>query len=181
MKGHHDTTHTGDAAQPIYVAGFQVRTSNDREMSGNGEIGKLWGRFIQQNLASQIPGRVGHTLIAVYCDYASDEKGDYRYLLWGARSRVSTNCVWSCVPSHSARCLCSDQHRQGRCNPGCPRSLASDLGHVSRTVRRATRFRQDYEVYDHRSADPRMPRSKFISACRRRNPQVRSRVFHRHP
>jgi hypothetical protein len=36
--------------QPFYVAGYQVRTSNANEMSGHGEIGKLWQRFFQENL-----------------------------------------------------------------------------------------------------------------------------------
>ena len=67
--------------EPIYVAGYMIRTSNAKEMGGNGEIGKLWGRFMQQNLAAQIPNRIGQTLIVVYSDYASDEKGEYNYLL----------------------------------------------------------------------------------------------------
>jgi predicted transcriptional regulator YdeE len=70
--------------QPFYVAGYQVRTNNANEMNGNGEIGKLWQRFFQQNLGAQIPNRTDTGLIVVYSDYASDEKGDYNCLL-GAR------------------------------------------------------------------------------------------------
>ena len=68
-------------ATPIYVAGYQIRTSNAKEMSGNGEIGKLWARFMQQNLAAQIPDRVGQSLMVVYSDYASDQNGEFTYLL----------------------------------------------------------------------------------------------------
>ncbi len=70
--------------QPFYVAGYQVRTNNANEMSGHGEIGKLWQRFFRESLASQIPDRADAAMIVVYSDYASDEKGDYSYLL-GAR------------------------------------------------------------------------------------------------
>jgi predicted transcriptional regulator YdeE len=70
--------------QPFYVAGYQVRTNNANEMSGHGEIGKLWQRFLQENLAAQISNRVDAATIVVYSDYASDEKGAYTYLL-GAR------------------------------------------------------------------------------------------------
>src|ERR1700678_460643 len=67
--------------EPIYVAGYPVRTSNAKEMAGNGEIGKLWARFFQENLGAQIPNRTGENLMVVYSDYASDEKGEYSYLL----------------------------------------------------------------------------------------------------
>lgn len=70
--------------QPFLVAGYQVRTNNANEMTGHGEIGKLWQQFFQQNLGAQIPNRTDTELIVVYSDYASDEKGDYNYLL-GAR------------------------------------------------------------------------------------------------
>jgi predicted transcriptional regulator YdeE len=67
--------------EPFYVAGYQVRTNNANEMSGHGEIGKLWQRYFQENLATQIPDRKDAAMIVVYSDYASDEKGDYNYLL----------------------------------------------------------------------------------------------------
>jgi predicted transcriptional regulator YdeE len=70
--------------QPFYVSGYQVRTNNASEMNGHGEIGKLWQRYFQENLSAQIPNRTDNELIVVYSDYASDEKGDYNYLL-GAR------------------------------------------------------------------------------------------------
>lgn len=68
----------------FYVAGYEIRTNNAREMTGQGEIGKLWQKVMQGNLAAQIPNRTDPALIVVYSDYASDEKGDFNYLL-GAR------------------------------------------------------------------------------------------------
>jgi predicted transcriptional regulator YdeE len=68
----------------FYVAGYQVRTNNANEMSGHGEIGNLWQRFMAQNLGAQIPNRADTATIVVYSNYASDEKGEYSYLL-GAR------------------------------------------------------------------------------------------------
>jgi predicted transcriptional regulator YdeE len=68
----------------FYVAGYEIRTNNAREMSGQGEIGKLWQKVMQKNLVAQIPNRTDSALIVVYSGYASDEKGDFNYLL-GAR------------------------------------------------------------------------------------------------
>ncbi|MGD0941858.1 MAG: effector binding domain-containing protein [Terracidiphilus sp.] len=75
---------TPEHVEPFYVAGYQVRTNNANEISGHGEIGNLWKRFMGQNLGAQIPNRAGAANIVVYSDYASDERGDYSYLL-GAR------------------------------------------------------------------------------------------------
>ena len=66
---------------PIQVVGFSVRTTNAAEAKGDGEIPKLWNRFFQENLGDKIPHRVGQSLIVVYSDYASDQNGEYTYLL----------------------------------------------------------------------------------------------------
>ena len=57
------------------VAGFTVigqegRTSNAKEMSGEGVIGSMWGHGVQ-----------GSPVVAVYSSYASDKDGEYNYLL----------------------------------------------------------------------------------------------------
>ena len=65
----------------FYVVGYAIRTNNADEMSGRGGIGKLWQRFLQQNLGTTIPHRVDGTLIVVYSDYSSDETGEFTYLL----------------------------------------------------------------------------------------------------
>jgi predicted transcriptional regulator YdeE len=70
--------------QPFYVAGYQVRTNNAAEASGESKIGPLWQRFLQENLAARIPNRTDADFTVVYSNYASDETGPYDYLL-GAR------------------------------------------------------------------------------------------------
>jgi predicted transcriptional regulator YdeE len=146
--------------EPIHVAGFQVRTNNAREMSGNGKIGKLWGRFMQQNLAAQIPHRIGQTLIVVYSDYASDEKGDYSYLI---------GAPVSSTPVSSAEGLPSGLVYR-RIRPGAYVVINTQKGDVTQIISAAWQqiwamtpeelggrraFAEDYEVYDHRSADPK--------------------------
>jgi predicted transcriptional regulator YdeE len=48
------------------VIGVAARTSNAREMTGEGIIGKQWGRFLQENLLCQIPNKMDSTIVAVY-------------------------------------------------------------------------------------------------------------------
>ena len=53
------------------VMGREVRTSNARELSGQGAISQLW---------SKISPEIG-TPVAVYSEYASDKDGEYSYML----------------------------------------------------------------------------------------------------
>ena len=156
------TTPTGAAitpvkttlAEPMYVAGFLVRTSNAKEMGGNGEVGKLWARFMRQNLAAQIPNKIGHTLMVVYSDYASDENGEYTYLLGAPVSTVDglpANLSFRRIPPGNYAVLTTAQG-----------PLIEVLQSTWKQIWSATptqlggprAFVADYEIYDQRSADP---------------------------
>ncbi len=151
---------SGDSAaktateQAFYVAGYQVRTNNANEMSGHGEIGKLWQRFFQENLGSQIPDRTDARLIVVYSDYASDEKGDYSYLLGAPISSVDH------LPAGMTF---------KKIVPGTYAVLTTERGPVVEVLQAEWRkiwnmqpaqlggkraFLTDYEVYDERSSNP---------------------------
>jgi predicted transcriptional regulator YdeE len=140
--------------QPFYVAGFSTRTNNANETSGHGEIGKLWQRFYQENLAARIPDRADGATLVVYSDYASDEKSDYSYLL-GARVTSIDH-----LPAGMS---------YKKIEPGPYAVLTTGQGPLVEVLqaewkkiwatqpvglggRRA--FRTDYEVYDNRSANP---------------------------
>jgi predicted transcriptional regulator YdeE len=63
------------------VVGIAARTSNAKEMSADGVIGKQWGRFMQEDISGKIPNKRDSSIVAVYTDYASDKDGEYTYLL----------------------------------------------------------------------------------------------------
>lgn len=66
----------------IELIGIAVRTSNAAEAAGNGAIGALWQRFREQEIAARIADRSDpHGVVAVYCDYASDESGAYTVIV----------------------------------------------------------------------------------------------------
>ena len=61
----------------FHVAGYAVR-------AGNSEIAKIshvWGKFMQADLASLLPNRIGHEVYTVYFDYENDHTGAYTFLL----------------------------------------------------------------------------------------------------
>jgi predicted transcriptional regulator YdeE len=141
-------------ADPIYVAGYQIRTSNAKELSGNGEIGKLWARFFQENLGAQIPNRLGQNLMVVYSDYASDEKGEYNYLLGVPVSSVDglpAGISYRKIPTGQYAVITTEQGSVAAVMQAAWKRIwampPAQLG-----GQRA--FLQDYEIYDQRASDP---------------------------
>ena len=75
------TKPTAVDAASFDVIGISVRTNNAAEMTGNGEIPKLWQRLFMEGILSTIPDRADDAIVAVYTDYASDANGVYTYVL----------------------------------------------------------------------------------------------------
>lgn len=131
------------------VIGIAARTSNAKDMTGEGIIGKQWGRFLQENLAAQIPNKVGSAIVAVYTDYASDQNGEYTFVI-GARVRAGAEApagmVAKIVPAGRYAVFVSERGPVGEV--------------VMRTWKRVwaagidRAYQADYEVYDERAGDP---------------------------
>ena len=64
---------------PLTVIGVSARTSNAREMMGQGEIGRLWSSF--HTVTPQIPHQIGDETVALYTDYENDADGEYTFVL----------------------------------------------------------------------------------------------------
>jgi predicted transcriptional regulator YdeE len=139
---------------PFYVAGYLVRTNNADEMNGKSKIGPLWGRFMQENLAAQIPNRTDAALTVVYSNYAGDEKGDYDYLL-GARvtsiDHLPAGMSWRKVETGPYAVILTDKGAM----PGVLQAAWARIWKMTPTELGGKRtFATDYEVYDQRSANP---------------------------
>src|SRR5579863_2429045 len=76
--------------QPEFsIIGIQVRTSNAKEMTGQGNIPKQWSKFYKEGIADTIPNKVDPTIYAVYTNYASDYNGEYDFIIGVKVSRAS--------------------------------------------------------------------------------------------
>jgi len=155
--------------QPFYVVGYSVRTRNDKEMSDDGKIGPLWQRFMQGNFAAQIPNRTDDTLIVVYSDYASDENGDYDYLL-GARvtsiDKLPAGTTYTIVQPGSYAVVMTEVGAM----PGVLRGAWRRIWQMTPAElggRRA--FQTDFEIYDQRSADPKRGQVEIHIGLKRGN------------
>jgi predicted transcriptional regulator YdeE len=136
------------------VIGIAERTTNAKEMTPDGIIGKQWARFIQENLLAQIPNRVDSSILAVITDYASDKDGEYTHLI-GAKVTSATEVPPGMVVK--------------KVPPGRYAVFTSEKGPVAKVVVATwvkiwsipksspggdRAYKADYEVYDQRAANP---------------------------
>jgi len=63
------------------VVGITARTSNAKEMTPGGVIGKQWAPFMQDGVLAKIPNKADKAIVAVHTDYVSDKDGEYTYVL----------------------------------------------------------------------------------------------------
>jgi predicted transcriptional regulator YdeE len=136
------------------VIGIAERTTNAKEMSGEGVIGKQWGRFMQENQLAQIPNRADSSIIAVITDYASDKDGEYTHLI-GARvtstKEVPAGMVVKKVPAGRYAMYTSEK------GPVAQVVVATwqRIWAAPKSAPSGNRaYKADYEVYDERAADP---------------------------
>ena len=116
--------------QPEFsIIGIQVRTSNAKEMTGQGDIPKQWSKFYKEGIADKIPNKVDSTVYAVYTNYASDYNGEYDFIIGmkvSSASDVPPGMVAKKVPSGRFAVISS---AKGPVQASCPADLAARLQH----------------------------------------------------
>jgi len=136
------------------VIGISARTSNAKEITPDGVIGKMWGRLFQEGLLAKIPNKADQNIVAVYTDYASDHNGDYTYVL-GARvtsdAEVPAGMVATKIPAGKFARFTSDKGPAPKVVPALwmkINSLPPDAVGANR------QYKADFEIYDERAMDP---------------------------
>lgn len=142
--------------EPGFAAiGIAERTTNAKEMTPDGVIGKQWARFMQANLLAEIPNRSESSIIAVITDYASDKDGEYTHLI-GAKvttiAQVPPGMVAKKVPPGRYAIFTSEKGPLAKVVVGAWQRIWS-IPKASPGGNRA--YKTDYEVYDQRATDPR--------------------------
>jgi predicted transcriptional regulator YdeE len=136
------------------VIGIAERTTNAKEMSGEGVIGKQWVRFMQDKLWAQIPNKADSSMIAVITDYASDKDGEYTHVI-GARvtstANVPAGMVVKNVPAGKYAIFTSEKG-------SIPQVIVDTWKKIWTQPKGAPggdrAYKADYEVYDERAMDP---------------------------
>lgn len=66
--------------QKFYIVGISVRTTNENGQASQ-DIERLWERFWNEDIKSQIPNKINDETYAVYTDYESDFTGNYTTII----------------------------------------------------------------------------------------------------
>jgi len=152
----------GEAAAPklvhqsaFSVIGISVRTSNAKETTSDGIIGKQWQKFFQEGVLQQITNKVDSNIYAVYSDYASDKNGEYSLTI-GARvpdgSAVPTGLVLKTVHAGSYAVVTSDQGPVAKVVVAAWQSVWEMEDKHALGGARA--YQTDYEFYGQHAANP---------------------------
>jgi predicted transcriptional regulator YdeE len=143
-----------NVSDPILIAGIQIRTNNARELSSEGGIGRLWQRFFAEGFDAQITNRTGSDLYAVYSNYASNEYGDYDFLIGVAVSSVEhlpAGVTFAAIATGKYAVVTTEQGPVAEVVPGTWKEIwnmsVEELG-----GKRA--FITDYEIYGADATDP---------------------------
>jgi predicted transcriptional regulator YdeE len=135
------------------VVGIAVRTSNAKEMTSEGQIGRTWTRLFQQDLLTKIPSKADSAVVAVYTDYATDKNGEYTFVLGARVSRtdVPEGMVAKTIPAGRYAVFTTEK------GPG-PKVVPETWMRVNSLPKTAVggdrMYRADFEIYDQRAADP---------------------------
>jgi predicted transcriptional regulator YdeE len=137
------------------IIGIQVRTSNAKEMSGQGDIPKQWSKFYKEGIADKIPHKVDSTVYAVYTNYASDYNGEYDFIIGmkvSGASDVPPGMVAKKVPSGRFAVITSAKGPVERVVPQAWQRVYSLDD--NRQLGGARAYKADFELYDQRSQNP---------------------------
>lgn len=136
------------------VIGISARTSNAKEVTEEGVIGKMWARLFQEGVLAKIPNKADQNIIAVYTEYASDHNGEYTYLL-GARvtsdAEVPAGMIAKNIPAQKFAVFTSEK---GPAQKVVPQVWMKINSLPQTAVGGDRRYKADFEVYDERAADP---------------------------
>jgi predicted transcriptional regulator YdeE len=134
--------------------GIAARTTNAKEMSGEGVIADQWERVMAGGIIEQIPNRVDSSVIAMYTNYESDANSEYTFLI-GAKvtsiDSIPEGMVAKPVPDAHYAVFISEKGSVWKVVPEVWQKIwstpASEIG-----GERA--FLADFEIYDERATDP---------------------------
>ena len=150
-----NTKNTNIIEQPGFLfIGIVARTTNAKEMSGEGVIADQWERVMAGGIIEQIPNRADASVIAIYTDYESDAKGEYTFLI-GAKvtsiDSIPEGMVAKDIPAARYAIFTSEKGPVWKVVPEVWQKIwstpASEMG-----GERA--FLADFEIYDERASDP---------------------------
>jgi predicted transcriptional regulator YdeE len=136
--------------EPFAIIGIAVRTSNAREATADGVIGKFWARLAKEGLLEKIPHKKDRNIIAIYTDYADGKDGEYTYIL-GARVTSLENIP----PGMVGRRVDGGRYAVFTSAEGpADKVVAETWRRIWAALGGRRTYKTDFEVYDQRARNP---------------------------
>lgn len=132
----------------FHVAGISVRTSNENGQAMQ-DIPALWDRFMAENIAATIPGKINNDLYCVYTDYEKDHTQPYTTLL-GCRVNNLENIPAGMTGKTLTEGNYASFTASGNLTQG---GVYNEWLKIWNTPLERT-FTADFEVYGEKAADP---------------------------
>jgi len=137
----------------FYVHGLQIRTTNAKEMSAAGKIPALWNQFYAEQVPSKILEKLEDSIYAVYSDYQSDVNGEYSLTI-GLKVRPGGFPL----PGLKMVRISAQNYMKYTTEVGAMPTIVVDgwkhIWNQMQTSQLQRKYAADFEVYDHRCADP---------------------------
>src|ERR1700756_3559863 len=89
----------------FHIAGISIRTTNKGGQSQK-DIGELWGRFMSDNIAHKISGKVNDKVYCIYTEYETDFMGEYTTILGfevSKNANIPEGIVLKTIPASTYR------------------------------------------------------------------------------
>jgi predicted transcriptional regulator YdeE len=136
------------------VIGIAVRTSNAKEMTADGVIGKQWARLYQEGVLDKISNKADQSIIAMYTEYASDKNGEYTFLL-GAKVTSDANVPAGMVAKKIAAGKYAVFTTEKGPGPKVVPEAWMKINSLPQSAVGGDRlYHADFEIYDARATDP---------------------------
>lgn len=135
------------------VIGIEARTTNAKEATPDGIIGKQWQKFFGEGTLERIPDRADANVYAFYSDYASDHNGEYSFVI-GAKVKDGTappsGMVAKRIRAGRYAVITSEKGPFPKVVPATWQRIfeLEEKGQLRRA------YQTDFELYDQRAQDP---------------------------
>lgn len=138
------------------IIGISVRTTNQNGQA-QGDIGKLWKRFMGQNIISQIPNKLSSDIYCMYTDYESDYMGMYTTII-GCKVSSLASLPEGFTGKHVPSCT----YRLYKAVGQIPASVGAAWGEIWQTeadekTKINRRYLADFDIYGAKAQDPIQP------------------------
>lgn len=131
------------------IIGIAIRTTNQNGQAAS-DLGQLWQQFYNEDILSQIPGKLNNDIYSVYTAYTSDYTGEYTALI-GCR----VTSLDSIPNGLTGKAFTGGKYALHQARGKMPDAVMNAWQHIwDREKELNRKYTADFEVYGPKSQNP---------------------------